>query len=165
MLESIGGAVAALKTAGEIAGSFLGLRDLAQVQGKVIELQSVILAAQQSALAAQGEQFTLLEQKRELEAEIARLRAWDAEKQRYGLREVAPGAVTHVVKPEAQGSEPVHAICSNCFEQGQKSFLSRTTVKRSGYWVWQCSACGFDVHIDATTLGRESDNPNIVPFA
>ena len=85
MLMTLQSAVLSLKTASDIAKGFLHLTSLADVQGKVIELQDVILAAQTSALAAQSEQFTMVERVRDLEKEITRIKAWEEEKKRYQM--------------------------------------------------------------------------------
>ena len=52
MQMTLQGAVLSLKAASDIAKGFLHLNSLADVQGKVIELQEAILAAQSSALTA-----------------------------------------------------------------------------------------------------------------
>lgn len=67
---AIQGAVASLKTAGDIARSFLELKSLTEVQSKVIELQNALLDAQSAALSATAAQFGLQEQVRELEAQL-----------------------------------------------------------------------------------------------
>ena len=53
--------ISGLKLAGDIAKSFLELKSISEIQGKVIELQSAILSAQNSALAANAAQATLIE--------------------------------------------------------------------------------------------------------
>jgi hypothetical protein len=121
---AIGAAISGLKTAGEMAGSFVKLRDEAMIQAKVIELQTVILSAQGSALAAQGEQFSLLDTKRELEAKIAELEAWDRQKERYELSEVGPGALAYTLKRDARPPEPAHMACANCFDRGRARWCS-----------------------------------------
>jgi hypothetical protein len=142
---TISGAIASLKTAGEIAGAFVGLRDQAIIQTKVIELQTVILAAQQSALSAQGEQFALLEEKRDLEAQIAHLEAWGREKERYQLQEIGRGSFAYVLKPDAHGSEPAHMICPNCYQHGRKSLLQATDALALRQRVHRCPACRTEV--------------------
>ncbi len=166
MLEAIGGAVAALKTAGEMAGSFVELRDTALIQGKVIELQSVILSAQGSALAAQSEQLTLLEQKRQLEAQIARLEAWDTEKRRYSLQEIAPGSVAYILKPDAQGTELAHPVCCNCFEQGKISHLIPANTRVMNYRIFKCWTCGLEAPVDQERLNErpKPQNPEVPDF-
>lgn len=125
-LASIGLALTSLKTAGEIAKTFIGLKNTADIQAKVIELQSVILAAQSSALDAQASQRTLLDNVRELEEEMARLKAWDTEKQRYELQQrssLSPGVLAYRVKEAERRGEPDHWLCANCFEDAHKSVL------------------------------------------
>src|SRR5436309_8136487 len=84
----IQGTITGLKVAADLAKGFLHLKSLAEVQGKVIELNEAILSAQMNALAAQAEQFTMIQRVRELEQEIAQIKAWEEEKQRYEL--IAP---------------------------------------------------------------------------
>ena len=120
---SIQAAVTSLKTATDIAKGFLDLRNLSEVQGKVVELQAEILAAQTSALAAQSDQMALLDHVRGLEAQVAQMKAWEAEKERYELRERATGIVAYRLKDEARGTEPTHWICATCYERSTKSIL------------------------------------------
>jgi phosphatidate phosphatase APP1 len=139
-LASIQSAVGGLKTAANIVSGFLKLKLTADMQTKVAELQAAILSAQSSALAANSDQFSLLEEKRRLEAKIAQLEAWEAEKQRYSLRELSPGAFAYVVKREAQGTEPVHAICTHCYQNGEKSILHWLT-SHLGVVEFKCDRC------------------------
>jgi hypothetical protein len=90
-MTAIAGLVSSLKAATDISKAMIGLRDTALIQGKVIELQGIILSARQSALSAQSDQFTLLERVRDLEKKLADLGAWGAEKTRYELKEVCAG--------------------------------------------------------------------------
>jgi hypothetical protein len=110
------------------------------VQTKVIELQTLIMSAQSDALSAQSDQFTLLERIRNLEAEIAQARAWDAEKLRYQLKEFPTGAFADVLKQDAADCEPPHRICPNCYQQGLKSIL-QTIYRERGGEVVHCHRC------------------------
>jgi len=82
-IQSISAAITGLKTAAEIVKAMKGLQDQADIQTKVKELQSAILDAQTSTLAAQSDQFTMIQRLRELEAEVRKVRAWEETKQRY----------------------------------------------------------------------------------
>ncbi len=149
---AIGGALASLKAAGDLASSFLKMRDIALVQGKVIELQSVILSAQQSALAAQGEQFALLDEKRGLERHIAELEAWDREKNRYELKGVGNGCFAYLLKPGMENGEPTHSICKTCYEQGRKSILDSRQVFRSRFL--DCHSCKAQMLVEGADVRR-----------
>ena len=112
-IATISSAISSLQTAAQIARGMMGLRDATLVQGKVIELQSAILAAQTDALTAQSEQYSLVEKIRRLEEEVARVKAWEREKDKYELKEVHPRNFARSIKPNAQGSEPAHLICAS----------------------------------------------------
>jgi hypothetical protein len=146
-MASIGAAISGLKAAGELAGSFLKLRDVAAVQGKVIELQTVILSAQQSALSAQSEQLALAEEKRRLEKQIADLEAWDREKQRYELKEVAASAFAYALKAGMEGGEPPHHICAKCFNERKKTILQARRVPQGRLEFWDCHTCDTEILI------------------
>jgi Zn finger protein HypA/HybF involved in hydrogenase expression len=108
----------AFKTMLDMAKALKDMNDATVRNGAVIELQEKILAAQ----AAQA---TLLERVGELETEVARLKAWDAEKQRYELKALPSGSFARALKADAQGSEPPHYICAACYERGKKSILQK----------------------------------------
>lgn len=135
----IGAMVASLKAAGDITKAIVGLRDAAAIQGKVIELQGVILSAQGAAMVALGAHATLLEQASLLEKEVAQLKAWDAEKQKYHLSEVATGCFVYAVKPDSGSAEPMHSLCANCFHDGHKSILQAD--RKGSNDLLQCHRC------------------------
>ena len=141
-LMAIAGLVSSLKAATDISKTMVGLRDAAMIQSKVIELQGVILAAQQSALSAQSDQFAMLERVRELEKQIAQLEAWDAEKAHYELRELSPGAFAYVLKASAKTGEPPHWLCAACYQHSHKAILQdsgRTPKGRES--IYKCPDC------------------------
>jgi hypothetical protein len=148
-MGSIAAAIGSLKTASDLAKAFIGVRDSTVIQGKVIELQSAILAAQSSALAAQSEQFTLLNKVLQLEEEVAKARAWDAEKQKYELKRIYPGIVAYALKPETGGAEPRHWLCANCFEQGRKSYLHVQNPLYAMH-IYRCQLCSSKFEIDSS---------------
>jgi hypothetical protein len=77
-------------------------------EAKSIELQGVVLDAFENAIEAREAYSTQADRIRALEAEVANLKAWDAEKQHYELKPNYMGAVAYMLKPEARGSEPPH---------------------------------------------------------
>ena len=134
--------MSSLSLAADMAKTMIGVRDAAVIQGKVIELQGIILSAQSNALAAQSDQFALLNQIRELEEEVTRIKAWEAEKQKYQLDEPRPGLFTYALKQEAGASEPAHQICANCYQHSHKSILQRESRSPGRCDVLVCNDCG-----------------------
>lgn len=137
----IQGAVTGLKTASDIAKSFLQLKSLTDVQGKVIELQSAIMSAQSSALAAQSDQFAMLEQIRALKEEIAQVKAWETEKQRYQMANPLTGGIVYALKHSMCNGQPAHYICANCYENGKRSILQDGREKDKLATFLFCPAC------------------------
>lgn len=140
---SIQGAILGLKTAADIAKGFLQLQSMAEVQGKVIDLQSSILAAQSSALAAQSEQSLMIQQVRDLEEEVARVKAWEGEKQRYQLVAPWPGYFVYALRESCKGTEPPHWICEHYYQEGREFMLHNTYKDNNRRIAFiKCSHCG-----------------------
>ena len=137
----ITGTISGLKTAGDIANSILKLQSISDIRAKVIELQSAILSAQSSALEANANQSALVEKIRTLEEEIAQIKAWGREKQRYKLISPWNGAFVYSLKESMSKSEPPHWICTSCYENGEKSILQERGNPKTAYREFFCK-CG-----------------------
>ncbi len=140
-MSIIQGTIAGLKLAGDIAKGLLELKTLSEVRGKVSELQNALLSAQTSAIEANAAQFSMVEEIRALKEEMARMKAWNSEKQRYQLYAPWNGAVVYALKKTMSNSEPPHWICTNCYEDGKKSILTQQMT--TGFVVeFLCPSCG-----------------------
>ena len=131
--EAISG-LSGLKTAFDIARTLKDLDDRARRNAAVIELQ-------ESILSAQAAQATLIEKVRDLEAEMARMKTWDTDKQRYELKDLWKGFFAYILKEGMENGETPHAICTNCYQNRFKSIL-----QNSGHPVihdrsWDCPSC------------------------
>lgn len=144
-LALITGTISGLKTAGDIAKSILEIKSISDVRAKVIELQSAILSAQSSALEANANQSALVEKIRTLEKEIADIKAWDTQKQRYKLISPWNGAFVYSLKESMSESEPPHWICANCYEGGIKSILQERGNPKTAFREFFCK-CGSIIH-------------------
>jgi hypothetical protein len=139
--SAIASALTALKAAKDIAQAMMGLRGGQAFQAKLIEFQSKLIDANSSALAAQEERTALLQTISSLEAEVARLKAWDAEKNRYELKKLERGGFAYLLKPAEANGTPVHAICPNCYERGVKSHLQPNGELQVHNHSWNCPSC------------------------
>ena len=146
-MSAIASALASLKAAKDIAEAMVGLRDAAAFQGKLIEFQSKIIDANNAAFTAQEERSALLERIRELEAQVAKFKAWEAEKEKYELTEVRPGAFAYSLKEEAAIAGPMHQLCASCFERGHRSILQKETRQPGMSTVLACHECGSDIYV------------------
>jgi hypothetical protein len=151
-ISALAAALSSLNAAKDIAQAMIGLRDTTAFQTKLLEFQSKLLDANRAAFEAQDERAALLEQIRALEEKVASFETWDAEKKRYELKEYGRGAFAYALKPEAQGTEPMHQICANCYQGRKKSILqivpgnnARTALGISP--VYRCPICKSEVAI------------------
>ncbi len=144
-IPSITAAITGLKTAAEIARAMKGLQSLEDVQAKVIDLQGAILDAQTSALTAQADQFAMMQRMRDLEEEVARVKAWDETKQRYQLITPWAGCHLYALKESSKGTDPPHWICPHCYEDGRKSIVHNAEKHdtRSRHII-KCPRCSFE---------------------
>lgn len=143
-LSALAAALSSLNAAKDIAQAMIGLREGAVFQAKLIEFQSKLIEANNAAFAAQDERSALLERIRSLEKEVADLTAWEAEKQRYELQEVYPGATAYVLKEDAKGTEPVHWLCTTCYQRSKKSILQKegkASDAAGRLLYWGCPDC------------------------
>ena len=130
-----------------------GTKSYAKVQTKAFELTREIMTAQQFALSAHSEQFGLIERVRQLEEELARSKAWEVEKQRYELKAIGSSAFAYVVRADCKGSEPNHAICTQCYEKGIKSILQSNGSIDDHAHRFECSTCKAQVTASKRALG------------
>jgi hypothetical protein len=138
----IAAAVTGIRAALDMAKAMVGLRDAEAFRAKSIELQGVVLEAFQKAIEAREVYSVQADRIRTLETEVANLKAWDTEKQKYELKPNYLGAVTYMLKPDARGTEPPHWLCPNCYAEGKKSFLLPTDRGSSHvHRIYKCGTC------------------------
>jgi hypothetical protein len=119
----------------------IGLHDAKAVQEKVLELNSKILDAQRATFAAHDERTTLIDRVRALEEENAGMKAWGAEKARYELKDLYRGLFAYIPKEGMEQGEPLHALCANCYQKGQKSILQTNGSISVHDRTWDCPNC------------------------
>ena len=146
-ITAIAQALGALKAMKDIAEATIGLRDAAAFRERQIEFQGKIIDAQNALSALQEERTTLIETIRRRDEEIARVKAWETEKQRYELKDIAmgSGAFTYMIKPDAQRGEPLHCLCAYCYEKGNKRIMQMTVRTSGARHVWTCPECKNDI--------------------
>jgi hypothetical protein len=145
-ISALASALSSLKAAKDIGEAMIGLRDAATFQAKLLEFQSKLIDANNAAFAAQDERVALLERVGALEEEIAHLRTWEADKERYELKEVGSGAFTYVLKEAMRGGEPIHWLCANCYQQGKKRLL-QAHGEGSSFFYHICPDCSGKINI------------------
>jgi hypothetical protein len=151
MVGEVFAGLGALKTAFDIAKGLKDIDDAARRNAAVIELQEKILAAREA-------QSTLLDRVGELEEKVASFEEWDAEKQRYELKQLIPSGATfaYVLKSDAQPPETFHCICASCYQRRIKSILQFSRYAQIGVaeQILACPVCKSEVHSVGWPPGR-----------
>lgn len=145
MLAEASMGLTALQTAFNLAKGMKGLDTAVAVNSAVIELQENIISAQHA-------QTALIKRVDELEKEVAGLKAWDGEKERYELKQLYRGPFAYILKEGKEGGEDAHALCTNCYQRGFKSFLQMSGDVHVHSRTWDCAACKMSVKDQWSTM-------------
>ena len=130
MIDILSGLISSFSALQNITKSLLEVRDFQNLNSKVIELQEIILTAHRQAMEAHQSHSVLNERIRELEEECVHLKDWSTEKQLYSPREIAPGVFAHIENTRVGGFQGTQKLCSNCFEQCNKSLLQQSLEEK-----------------------------------
>jgi hypothetical protein len=140
-MTSIIGLASGIKTAADITKTLIDLKITGEVQAKIVELQSVIMSVQSSALEAQQDQFNFQSRISELENEVLRLKQIGDEKNNYDIKQVDPGCFAYMLKSEARNQEPPMWYCIPCFDNGFKQILQNTGLDDTSRYRFTCPQC------------------------
>jgi hypothetical protein len=134
-------AMSALKTIKDTVQSMIGLRDAAAFQAKQLELQGIIIDAQNAVFEANQERTELLAKIAQLESQIERLEDWEEEKQRYKRVSVASHVVAYISNDADTPETADHWVCANCFEDQHKVHLQHVPISSGRALIIACPRC------------------------
>ncbi|MEC9346058.1 MAG: hypothetical protein VYB54_07510 [Pseudomonadota bacterium] len=156
-MVDVGAIAAALQAVEHAKQLVLGLADLRDAKART-ELEqkfgAAMVEAQAKLLVVLQQEQALIAEKRQLEEEIVRLKAWGAERENYALQAVDRGAFAYVKKPDVQIAEPETWLCPGCYGNAKKSFLQfdQRIPEKSGargqYNRWVCHVCGYSLSVN-----------------
>ncbi|MCF8706797.1 hypothetical protein [Rhizorhapis sp. SPR117] len=145
MIAEISAGLSSLKAAKDIVQGLNALKTETSINETKIQLQSLILDAQQGLFSAQQEQVTVAKRIEELEQEILRLKDWTAEKQRYEAADTGKGSLAYKLKHGMENGEPSHWLCPTCFHNGKKSYLQPETLAVGRTEILRCHPCKTEI--------------------
>jgi hypothetical protein len=134
-------ALASIKTAGELVNLVLQTKVNAAVTEKAREFQSAIISLQSAILSIQAQNQELLVENGRLKQELINAENWEAEAAKYELKQVSTGAFVYAVKPDQAGTGPTHWLCTQCYENKQKSILQRGDALETSGHTYSCNNC------------------------
>lgn len=149
-ISAISGLTALAKTVVDIASS----NDAAQRNALLIEFQKALIQTQGITASEQIKNASLAARNHELEQEIARLKDWSAEREKYELKEVATGIFARVENGTVGPLKSAQKFCANCFEQREKRILQFQHVEAGRKKSLVCAHCKstvvFHSYVDET---------------
>lgn len=134
------------KAALDIAKGIHALGSEVERNNAVVEIQRLVLDGNANLLTAQQSYAAALKRIDDLEKEIMHLKDWTAEKQNYQLKAIDPSGFAYMRKPELETGEPPHWLCTNCFEQAQKSILQLKNVS-GPMATYHCNRCSGEMQV------------------
>jgi len=147
MYQEISAALASSNIAVRLVADVFKTVQDAKVRQAVSDLQNTILDLQSKLFGIQSQYAELSESKRALEHRLNTYENWDAEAAKYSLKEIAKGILVYTLKPEHQGSQPLHYLCPHCFGDRKRSILQKPSPDNSNLF---CHACKFDVNTESS---------------
>ena len=136
----------------KMATDLVSASDTVKRNAQLIEFQNAIIGFQSLISSVQQENATLVQQKRDAEEELKRMKDWDSERKRYKLATPFSGVTVFALQKDMSKGEPPHYLCANCFRQGKQSVIANTTNKE-GWVALVCSACKFSAQTRWRGLG------------
>ncbi len=133
MVAEVFAGIGAFKALFDLTKSIKDATDVAARDAAVAELREQIFAAQ-------NRYATAIEHIRALEAKVAEFENWDAEKQRYELKDYGGGTFAYAIKPGMENGEPPHRLCEKCYQERKKSIL-HFIDHRDGQDRYRCYGC------------------------
>ena len=141
--------LASAKAAYDIAKGINALKNEVDRNQAVSKILEVLIAVQTDALSMQEKHSLLTTKIQELEKECDRLKDWQAEKERYKLKEIAPGLFARIEKGLVGNLQSAHKFCATCFEQNSKALLQQEKIKVGRRLSLTCHRCKSKVIFDS----------------
>ena len=133
-------AATALKTLVETVRTLKPTSSESQLEAIRVELLAQVGNARQGVLDLQETVAKERAEKAELEAEIARLRSFEAYRERYKLEALGDDALVYVQKDSSDSTDPPHSLCAACFNKDIPSILQFERFL-GRYIILLCSTC------------------------
>ena len=144
------------KTVFDVAKGIGSLSSEVERNLAVVEIQRLVMEGNSNLMAAQQAHSEALKRVDDLEKEVVRLKDWSSEKQKYELKSIDPSGFAYMPKRGMNDGQPPHWLCTNCFEQAQKSILQmKNTIHQ--FSVYHCNRCSGEMTVYARRRPDDGD--------
>lgn len=147
----INAALQSIKAAKEMFNAVIGVRDGKIAKEEIWKVKEAFGNALEITTSLQEERTAILKRLHQLEDEIANMKKWDGEKEKYELKNVSliprVEIFAYARKESPDSSGPLHNLCAQCYHEGKKSILQGETRNPGICRVLMCHLCGSDLYI------------------
>lgn len=140
MAESVVALLKLLGTIGTTAADMSKAADAAERNRLLIDFQQALIQGNTLIASVQAENQSLAQTNRDLQAQIATMQNWEAEKARYKLAPAYHGSLVYALTQEKANGEPPHYLCTSCFKGGKPSIL-QLGKEEGGMTYFTCPIC------------------------
>ena len=141
MIAELLGAAQSVQALSTLLSAANGLANYNEIVSAVSEVNTKLMQANAVALSSQEKQSSLAAKVYELEQEVVSLKNWEAEKQKYELKEIARGVFARTEKGVMGTLQSSHKFCATCFEKHIKSPLQQENVTEGRQLSLTCHTC------------------------
>lgn len=134
--------VAAVGQVTTIAKAFWKAGDDAKRARLEVEFSHAVLELHQKQLAVVEDYQVVLESNVALKKQLADYDKWEQERTRYSLCDVGSGTMVRVLDPDKARGEPLHWLCTHCYESRKKGFFHKHGRVFNHY---KCDGCGSEI--------------------
>jgi len=137
MIPEFASLLSSSKAACDIAKNLAAVYIDDKVRNRTAELVSILLSVQSDTLSIQAKQQELIKEKDNLEKTILQYKNWTITEGQYELKEVARGIFVYAKKPGIEPAEPMHWLCTNCWQDKIKAIIQRSSCSD----IYTCPRC------------------------
>jgi hypothetical protein len=145
MIAEISSLVASSKAAYDIAKGLTSVYIDDKVKERTSELIGILLAVQADALAVNARHQEILQEKYNLEKKIMEFEDWSARRNKYELKELAPGFPAYLRKTTDETVTFPVWICPYCYDKKKESPLQCEHKTEMAIYYY-CPECKTQFH-------------------
>lgn len=146
MIAEISSLISSSKAAYDIAKGIISLKAEVERNQSISDLLNIILSVQSDALAMQSKYQDLLQEKNNLEKKLMDFEKWSETESQYDLQEIVCGVFVYVYKKTDNSKDPVHWLCTNCWQDKIKSIIQCDNPNYSRNRIYTCPKCKYAIH-------------------
>lgn len=131
----------AIKMSADALKAAIEFNNQVEINLKYTEFIHKINSLYSIVLGLYDQNSKLIQEKTDIEKKLMRFEQWEQEKAKYTLYEIVPEVFVYAYNKNDKNIEPMHYLCANCMNKGNKSILNLSVEHRDGSKNYYCHSC------------------------